>query len=305
MENVTFVTSDKKELYMKKWTGQFIPNAIILIAHGMAEHIDRYDDFANYLLSKGFYVYGYDQRGHGKTAKTVDKLGYFAKINGWNRVAEDYNEMYNFVKEKHPDKKIICLGHSMGSFVIRTFMFKYPDKANYIILSGTANGENFKILASKLLAKFIKKTKGEWYRSKLLRKLTFTDFNKDIENSTTEFDWLSKDKKNVRKYIEDPYCGSTFTASFFYDLFKGIEHLSMEMNINKINKESKILILSGSNDPVGEMGDGVQKVYESYKNSKVKNINIKLFEGMRHEILNEVGKTEVYEFIVGWINKNI
>lgn len=296
-----FITSDKVELYFKEYRGEFIPKAIFLIAHGMAEHSERYNDFMKFLLDNRFYAYIYDHRGHGKTANTIDKIGYIGK-NGWNRLVDDYNEIYNYLREKYPNKKIICLGHSMGSYVVRSFMYRYP-KENIYILSGTFYGGDLKPIMLKLLSRSIKKSKGEYYRSKFLRKLTFTNFNKCIKNPKTEFDWLTNDEEIVEKYVSDTFCGGTFTSSFFAEFFKGVEFVSMDVNMRKVNSKSKVLLISGKDDPVGEFSNGVYKVYEDYKNIANINIDIKIFENMRHEVLNEIDKSNVYDYILFWVNK--
>lgn len=301
MDQFLFRTKDKVDINVLSWKGPFVPKAIIQICHGMAEYIDRYDEFANFLVSNGYYVYGHDHRGHGKTAGEIENLGFFADKNGWKLVVDDVYEINNMIKERHPGKEVVLFGHSMGSFIVRTFMFRYPDAVERFIVCGTGDGENFSVIGAKLLAGVISKVKGKRFRSKVLDGISNKRFNKYIKNSNTGFDWLSRDKNEVDKYIKDPYCGSLFTAGFYHDLFKGVEHLSMEMNIKKINPSIKMLVISGDKDPVGDNGKGVIKVVENYKKRGIKNIDLKLYEDARHEILNETNRKEVFEDVLNFI----
>lgn len=301
MEQFLYRTRDKIDINVLSWKGPFVPKAIVQICHGMAEYIERYDEFASFLVSNGYYVYGHDHRGHGKTAGEIENLGYFADKNGWRLVVDDVNEINSMIRERHPDKEVIMFGHSMGSFIVRTFMYRYPDAAKRFIISGTGDGENFSVIGAKLLAKTISSVKGKRFRSKVLDGISNKRFNKYIKDSKTGFDWLSRDSYEVEKYIRDPYCGSMFTAGFYYDLFKGVEHLSMDMNIKKINNDVKMLVISGDKDPVGDNGKGVIKVVENYKKRGINNIELKLYDGARHEILNETNRKEVFADILSFI----
>lgn len=301
MQKIDYRSSDGININVVFWEGDFEPKAIIQISHGMAEHIKRYDEFAKFLVSNGYYVYGHDHRGHGETAGYITKLGYFSDKFGWKNVVDDLYNINCMIKERHKDKEIILFGHSMGSFIVRTFMYRYPNQVEKIILCGTGDGENFTVIGAKLLARSICITKGKEYRSKLVDEILNKELIKNIRNPKTRFDWLSTDSYEVDKYINDPYCGTLFTCGFYYDMYKGVEHLSMRNNIEKINKNVSMLILSGGSDPVGKNGDGVLKVVRSYKRSGIIDVNYKIYSNMRHEILKEVNRDIVFIDILNYL----
>jgi len=301
MIKIDYKASDKVDINVVLWKGDFTPKAIIQISHGMAEHIKRYDYFANFLVSKGYYVYGHDHRGHGETAGSVSKLGYFADKFGWKLVVDDLYNINCMIKERHPDVEVIIFGHSMGSFIARTFMYRYPSQVKRFIISGTGDGENLSIIGAKILAKNICHIKGKKHRPKILDFISNRKFNKQISDAKGDFEWLNKDHYEVEKYIDDPYCGTLFTCGFYYDFFKGVEHLSMGPNIRKINKDVDLFIISGEEDPVGDNGNGVLKVVRSYKKNGINNVRYKLYRNMRHEILNEIDRQIVYNDIIDYL----
>lgn len=301
MQKIDYRTNDGVDINLVFWKGDFTPKAIIQISHGMAEHIKRYDEFAKFLISNGYFVYGHDHRGHGETANSISKLGYFADKFGWNLVVEDLYEINCLIKERHPNVDVVIFGHSMGSFIARSYMYKYPDQTKRFIISGTGDGENLSIIAAKILAKNIARVKGKKHRSKILDFISNRNFNKQISDAKGEFEWLSTDMYEVKKYRDDPYCGTLFTCGFYYDFFKGVEHLSMAPNIRKVNKEVDLFIISGERDPVGDNGNGVLKVVRSYKKNGINKISYKLYRNMRHEILNEIDRDMVYKDIIDYL----
>lgn len=303
MHKIDYIAKDGTAINVVLWKGDFEAKAIIQISHGMAEYIARYDEFAKVLLENGYYVYGHDHRGHGKTAGKVSDLGYFADEFGWKKVVDDLYDINCMIKKRHPDKEVIIFGHSMGSFITRTFMYRYPNQVKKFIISGTGYGENLSIIGAKILAKNICRIKGKKYKSKLLDFISNRNFNNNIKNPSTDFDWLSTDCYEVKKYVDDPYCGTMFTCGFFYDMFKGVEHLSMAPNIRKVNKDISLFIISGERDPVGDNGNGVVKVVRSYKKNGVKDVRYKLYANMRHEILKEIGREKVFKDIIEYLDK--
>ncbi len=301
--NFTFTTEDNKNIFVHKWSPIIQPIGVVQIAHGMAEHSARYQNFAEFLTSKGFIVYANDHRGHKETAGSVEKLGFFAHENGWNLVADDMRQLTNIISKENLDLPIFLLGHSMGSLLIRTYITKYKDKIKGVILSGTSGESGFMIKMGKFVAKTIGSLKGKEIPSKLLDSMSFGKFNNAFKPNRTKFDWLSRDENQVDKYVNDPYCGTVFSNRFFYDMVSGVDYNNQKENIDKIPKDLPMLFVSGNSDPVGDFGKGVKKVFEDYKNAGIKNIEIKLYPEARHEILNETNKEEVYQDIVNWIEK--
>ncbi|WP_010283624.1 alpha/beta hydrolase [Bacillus timonensis] len=299
----TFLTDDGVTIFSKKWAkeGQEKTKGIIQIAHGMAEHIERYDLFAKALIDAGYIVYGNDHRGHGKTGVNANLIGFFADENGFDRVVEDMIQLTNLIKKNHPGVPIFLFGHSMGSFLARRYIQTHGDQLAGVILSGTGGDPG---LIGKIgigIAKLESTRKGKKSPSPLMNKLTFGSYNKDFRPSRTEFDWLSRDNKEVDKYIEDPLCGGVFTAGFFYDLVSGVAKVNNH-NANKtIPIELPMYFIAGDKDPVGHFSKGVIKAAKMYKQVGMKDVTIQLYENSRHEILNELNKEEVFKDVINWV----
>lgn len=305
MKEITnnFLTKSNTELFYRKWFNENNYNAVFIVIHGMAEHSKRYEYFAKKLSDNNFCIYAPDLRGHGYTAKEEKNIGFFAENNGWFKVVKDISEFIDYVKKENPNKNIIIFGHSMGSLLIRTYLsmnYKSPDA---VILSGTAGDSGFMVYAGKIISKVLSVFKGKKTSSKLLDDMSFGKFSKQIENAETQFDWLTRDKDIVKKYIEDPLCGSIFSNQFFHDLFSGIRFINKKSSIKNIDKELPILMIAGDKDPVGDNGKGVAKVYSNYINHGLQHVELKLYKNCRHEILNELDKDEIIKDILNWIKK--
>lgn len=306
MNNFILKSKDEMNIYVNKWIlkNNIKPKAVVQIAHGMAEHIDRYNSFSKALTNEGYIVYGNDHRGHGKTAGSPENLGYFADDNGWNLVVEDMHELTKVIRKEYAGLPVFLIGHSMGSFLSRSYIQRYGNDINGVILSGT--GGNTGILGNVgiFLAGHEMKKMGKRFRSKKLDKLSFGSFNKTFKPNRTNFDWLSRDAEEVNKYIEDKLCGEIFTAGFFYDMLSGLRDLNKKENIRKIPKELPIYFISGDKDPVGKNTKGVLQAINSYKKVGIYDISYKFYKDARHEILNELNKEEVYIDIIEWLDKH-
>ncbi len=276
---------------------------IVQIAHGMAEHAKRYEEFASYLTKNGYAVYANDHRGHGKTAGSVENLGFFSKENGWKKVVNDLKLLNQHIKKKHNTIPLFVLGHSMGSFLTRQYLMDPKIKLHGALLSGTANHPGVLGKVGLFLTKLLLLFNNPKSPSSLMDSLSFKAYNKAFKPNRTSFDWLSKDEKKVDEYVSDSYCGTIFSVQFYNDLLKGLLYISDIKNIKKTNQNIPILVFSGANDPVGENGKGVQKFYTKLKTAGIKDITLKLFEDGRHEMLNETNRKEVYAYILQWLNK--
>lgn len=273
------------------------------ILHGMAEHSGRYDAFCKYLCEKGYYVVVYDHRGHGKTSElNHSPLGFIAEQNGFERLVLDAYEIIKQIKGT-AHVPTILFGHSMGSFIARRFIQKYSEEIDQVILCGTGSTTLLHSMGN-VLARTFSKIKGKQVESKLFNELSFGSFNKKIKNAQTMFDWLTSNDEIVKQYIEDPYCGFIPSNQFFVDLTDGLKIIARKKEVDKIRKDLPILFISGSDDPVGNNGKGVFKVANQFKNVHLTNVTVHLFEGMRHEILNEINNEIVYEVIFDWLENN-
>lgn len=259
--------------------------AVLQIAHGMAEHLERYEAFAEYLCNNGIALYINDHIGHGKSISSRDELGYFGKKDGWKNFVEDCHKLTEIAKKENPEKPLVFFGHSMGSFVARAYSYKYSNDIKGAVFCGTA-GANPLAGVGAGLAKLIGKVKGDHHRSKLIDKMSFGTYNKRCEGRTN-FDWLTRDQDIVDKYIADEDCGFLFTVSGSQDLMGILSYVSSKDWYSGFNKALPVYLIAGAEDPVGAYGKGVTEVADGLKQAGVKDVNIKLYPECRHEILNE------------------
>lgn len=303
MEKGVWVSmSDHTEIYVKKWINPEIkPKAIVQLSHGMVEHIQRYHDFAMFLLDNHIFVYGNDHRGHGKTGDKQGQLGYFASQNGFTKTANDLHEITKIIKSEYPETPLFLFGHSMGSFLARHYIQNHSTDIDGLILSGTGFFPKVTYLSAKTLASILPAQK----ESKLMNTLAFGTYNRKIANRKTDFDWLTRDDNAVVKYIEDPHAGYTPTSRFFYDLMDGLGQIHHKKLNENIRKDLPIFFISGDADPVGNYAKGVWRVAESYEQLGLHDIKIYLFDGARHEVLHEINKQEVYTTIYNWLVKHL
>jgi len=292
---------DGKELYIYCWDKVEKPKAMVQIFHGMAEHAGRYNEFAEYLNSNGFIVYAADHRGHGKTAGTVEELGYIGE-NGFNVIIEDNHLISEKMKQEHSELPMFLLGHSFGSFLAQEYILCYGSELKGVVLSGSAAQKGPQVYGGRLISSFERLMFGEKKQSKLLDTLSFGSFNKRFKADGHKFAWLSTDLKEVKKYEEDTFCGAVFSTGFFYYLMKGLRKLYKKERLASIPAELPIYIISGEDDPVGGYGKLVKQLFKVYKEIGIRDVQMKLYPGFRHEILNEVNKNEVYEDILNWLN---
>ena len=293
-----------KEIFVYCWEEVAKPKAIVQIFHGMAEHAGRYKRFAEYLNGAGFIVYADDHRGHGRTAGTLEELGCIG-MDGFNNIVSDECIIKNMIQEKHKGLPIIVFGHSFGSFVLQEYIIRYGREISGGILCGSAVRTGVDVLAGKAIAFIQKSIFGDKKKSKLLEFLSFGSYNKRIKDSKSKCAWLSSDTKEVEKYEKDPFCGTVFTAGFYYYFLQGISKLYIEDRLHQIPSSLPLFIIAGAEDPVGNYGNLVKKLHKVYTDRGIKDIKLKLYKGQRHEILNEVNREEVFSDVVSWINDKI
>ncbi|RLL46601.1 alpha/beta hydrolase [Oceanobacillus piezotolerans] len=291
-------TTDDTEIYVKRW---FNPNqrpkAIVQLAHGMVEHIERYDIFSSNLLEQGIFVYGNDHRGHGQTGLRYDSLGYFASEDGFLKVVDDLFLITSYIKKDYPDTPIFLLGHSMGSFLARIYVQRYSKEIAGVILTGTGYTPLFLTTLGITLARALSQRE----ESALMNHLVFGNYNKRINNPKKTHDWLTRDENVVQKFITDPLCGFTPSASYFHDLLTGIQLMQDNQRNSMIRTDLPMLFVSGTEDPVGNYGKGVWKTMNLYHQLGIDDIMVYFYEEARHEVLNEVNKEEVFDSIYQWI----
>lgn len=304
--NFTFKGEEGLDIYTYKWEDENIknPKAVVQIAHGMAETAQRYETFAKVLTKNGYIVYINDHRGHGKTAKIIENAGHLAEKEGFRCLVEDMYTLTNIIKKENEDLPIYLFGHSMGSFASQRYIMDYSNNLSGLILCGS-NGRQGIILnlAHMIINREIKKY-GRRSRSNKINDLIFGG---EIirRNEKTKFDWLSRDKEQVEKYINDPFCGVVCSCGFFYDLIQGLKEIEDKENLKKVPLDVPIYIISGDKDPIGKNSKGVLRLRDRYIKLGVKDVTCKLYKGGRHELLNEINKEEVFEDVICWLNNKI
>lgn len=294
--------TDSIAYYVYKPKGE--PRAVVQIVHGMCEYCERYENFIDFLCGNGIAVCCHDQLGHGNSCPDHEKLGYFAPERGWHFLAKDAVKLTRLMKEKNRSLPYYILGHSMGSLVTRTVLAKYGYMYSGAVLLGTVNikiGSN----AGIALMRAVEKIKGGTYRSETIDKLVFGFNNSRIENPVNEYAWLSRDDDTVIKYWKDPLCNFHFTVRAYSDLMFLINYVSRSDWAWKTDKDLPIFICSGGEDPVGLYGAAPKNVFDALNDAGLQDLELKIYSGARHELLNETNREEVYADLLEWFNNHI
>ena len=286
------------------WAPAGEPVAVVQILHGIAEHIERYENFARYLNQHGILVVAADHMGHGKSIGSNGIQGYFH--GGWFSAVEDACQLLNTTKKQYPDLPYILFGHSMGSFMARTILARHPDsEITGAVICGTGWQSSLLLNAAIPMCNHICKKGGEQDPSPMLQKLMFGSYNKKVEHVRTDNDWLTRDSRVVDAYNADPLCGFPATAGLYRDMLTGIRYIQKEQSLQAMKKELPVLFVAGGDDPVGGYGVGVQQTVQKFKAVGMKDVTCKLYALCRHEILNEINKDEIFEDILNWIREKI
>lgn len=297
-------TDSKNNLNVIIWETEKEPIGVLQIVHGMAEYIDRYDNFAKYMTEHGFNVIGHDHLGHGHSVSDEHDYGFFAEENGDKIIIEDMHSVTQYAREKWEELPNFILGHSMGSFCLRQYLTKYSNDVFGAIIMGTGWIPSTAALLGKTIATNTCKSKGSHTVNPLLIKLTLEPYNKPFAPARTNCDWLSRDEKQVDLYVNDKLCGFDFTAGAYKDFFTVLEKIAKNRQLIGMRKSLPILITSGSVDPVGGK-KACEKLNAQYKRCGIDDVTLKLWENDRHEILNELDKSDVYQYIYNWLKSKI
>ena len=275
-------------------------DTVVVIHHGMAEHQQRYEHFIRFLCEHGAAVYMHDMANHGVSNTDMALTGWFGKKDGWLGLIADFREMVRRAKRENPDKKLIVMGHSMGSFICRLYTARHPeDGFDGAIFMGTG-GPNPAAAAGKTLAAVLGAVEGKKHKSKLLAKMAFGTYGKRCEGRT-EYDWLTRETWIVDRYIADPYCGYMFTVQGMHDLIEANTESNAEAWYLGVPANLPVLLISGEEDPVGDYGNGVRTVAEKLKETGHTAVTLKLYPEDRHEVLNEVNREQVMTDILEWM----
>jgi alpha-beta hydrolase superfamily lysophospholipase len=299
----TLTTPDVVDLFTYCWLPIEKPKAVVQIAHGLAEHAGRYARLADALTSAGYAVYANDHRGHGRTVKSADDLGFFAERDGWRKCVDDLWHLNRHVAATHPGLPIVLLGHSMGSTLAEQFMGDHGDALAGVVLSGANGKPTFLAKVGGAIAWAERLRMGARGRSKLIQSLTFDAFNKSFVPARTAFDWLSRDPDEVDKYVADPLCGFAATVQLWIDLLDGWAAVSSAAHRNRVRKTLPIYLIAGRRDPVSDSTRQLEPWMAEYRAAGMVNLTHKFYPDARHELFNETNRDEVTGNLVGWLDQ--
>ncbi len=302
--NFTLTAADGAELFVYRWLPERTPIAVVQIAHGLAEHAGRYARLAESLTGADYAVYANDHRGHGRTAKSPDDLGFFAEQDGWQKCVGDLWQVNRHIAAAHPGLPIVLLGHSMGSTLAEQFMGEHGDALAGVVLSG-ANGKPTSLAAAgRGVARAERFRLGARGRSKLVQSLTFDAFNKKFAPARTAFDWLSRDPAEVDKYVADPLCGFQATVQLWIDLLDGWEAASTAAHRKRVPRDLPIYVIAGERDPVSGNTRQIAAWLADYRAAGFSKLEHRFYPEARHELFNETNRQEVTADLIGWL-KNL
>lgn len=291
----------KTAIHVRRCIPDGAPVGIVQIAHGIAEHVMRYDAFAEYLARQGFLVAANDHLGHGKSLSDESCMGFFAETGGWELAVGDMHKLAEQLSGEYPGLPFFLFGHSMGSFLARTYLIRYPGELTGAVICGTGQQASGLIQSGRSIGRAEIRRKGAKYRSQLLNSMAFGAYNSKIEAKRTDYDWLTRDPAVVDAYIADPLCGFIPTAGLFTDMMDGLAYISRRANMEQMRKDLPVLFISGDKDPVGDYGSGVMKAYTYFLNAGMTDVTLKLYHDCRHEILNELCKEQVMGDVLRWL----
>ncbi|MBQ3372212.1 MAG: lysophospholipase [Oscillospiraceae bacterium] len=302
----TFASSTgENTVYARKCVPEGQVRGVVQIAHGVAEHIGRYEEFMGFLAENGFAAVANDHLGHGKTATNNVEKGLFALKNGWTYAVDDMARLHDIMQAEFPGVPYILFGHSMGSFLTRTYLIRYPEKYDLAILSGTGHQSKALIFGGCIMADTLCRVKGAGAWGDTLNKVAFGSYCDRIDNPRTPCDWLSRDEAVVDRYMADENCGFVCKNGLYRDMMHGIRFIMDPKNLERMDRTKPVYFMSGKEDPVGDYGEGVERAYKAFCNAGCMDVKMKLYPGGRHEMLNEINKDEVYRDILEWINSKL
>lgn len=305
----TFPSKDGKTiLHAVRWSpddGNY--TAVLQITHGMVEYIERYEPFAKYLTDRGFLVVGHDHLGHGHSVSGAAEYGYFAQEHPSDVLVADMHQLRSRIQKEKPDLPYFMLGHSMGSFLLRKYLALHGAGVSGAIIMGTGYISPAKNALGLAVVGAMTAVFGSHHRSPLVQKMiygpSYHEF--DTTGKDPESSWLTRDVEMVKKYYAEPRCTFTFTLNGFKGLFEATQFACKQENIAKIPPELPILLISGGSDPVGDLGKGVDKVHQMYRMVGMEDLDCIVYEGARHEILNEVNREQVFSDLFVWLATHV
>ncbi|GAB4353178.1 MAG: alpha/beta hydrolase [Gammaproteobacteria bacterium] len=295
------VTPDCHQIPYRFWQAEKAV-ANLLVAHGMSEHAGRYADFATWLTNRRINTWAIEHRGHGAHCPP-DKRGHFADHDGWEKVVADLNRLKRAIRTQSPGVPLIALGHSMGSYVALSAVMAEAEGYAGLLLTGSGLNPRLLLWAGLLVSRLERWRLGPRARSRLMSALSFGSFNRRFRPNRTPFDWLSRDEAQVERYLKDPLCGFHCTTQFWCDLLRGQLRLYRLGRGETIPSSLPVRLMSGTDDPVGRFGKGVEKLRRLLETAGVQRVELQLIEGARHEVLNERDREAIWRDIADWVHR--
>ena len=309
----TFADQDGIEIFVYKWEPETEPKAAVQILHGLVEHAKRYERLAEALCKEGYVCYANDHPGHGLTAgdlteATLKGHGGVLGPSGWRGVVNYVHELSYIIKKENPNLPLFLLGHSWGAMLAQDYIQDWGNEIKGCILSGT-NGKvrALVVKAGKIILKSEMKKRGPTEPSQKMYDMNFKANNRNWQNDegATGFEWLSRDKEEVQKYIDDPWCGFMPPANLWLEFLHGFEKMYDSKNEEKIPNDLPVHFISGSLCPIGNKTKGVQAIINRYNKNGMKDVTYKFYEDARHEIFNEINRDEVFKDVINWLDSHL
>lgn len=295
---------DGCSIHALEWAPEGPPRGIVHLVHGISEHIGRYDETARFLAEHGFLVCGEDHLGHGRTV-TDGSYGFFAPENGWTLVARDVRALRKLEGARHPNLPYFLLGHSMGSFLTRTYLILWPGTVSGAVLMGTGQEPAPLVALGKRISALECRRLGPRGVSPLVHTLSLGAYNRRFRPSRTPSDWLSRDPAEVDAFLADPLCQSRPTVSLFRDMMGGLQLIARRDQLARMDPSVPVCFLSGQEDPVGGMGRGVEQVVRMFQDAGCRDLSLHLYPGARHELFHEQNRREVWADLLDWLEDRL
>lgn len=295
---------DGCSIHALEWAPEGPPRGIVHLVHGISEHIGRYDETARFLAEHGFLVCGEDHLGHGRTV-TDGSYGFFAPENGWTLAARDVRALRKLEGARHPNLPYFLLGHSMGSFLTRTYLILWPGTVSGAVLMGTGQEPAPLVALGKRISALECRRLGPRGVSPLVHTLSLGAYNRRFRPSRTPSDWLSRDPAEVDAFLADPLCQSRPTVSLFRDMMGGLQLIARRDQLARMDPSVPVCFLSGQEDPVGGMGRGVEQVVRMFQDAGCWDLSLHLYPGARHELFHEQNRREVWADLLDWLEDRL
>lgn len=279
------------------------PKGVIQVIHGMCEYFGRYKEFSDFMTAHGYAVAGDDHLGHGRTAETEEDKGFFGESNGWRFLVRDEKRMTDILRQRFPDTPIIIFGHSMGSFIARLYMSWYSDGISGALFMGTSSGVPKG--AASAAVRLLESTAGTKTHLNSGQLMFYNFLTRKVPDKTGELDWITRDKEKTSFFKNDPLGDFAFTTGAYRDLVKLLSEVSAHDWAYSLPKDMPVMLMSGEEDPIGDYGKGVRRVYRRLLKAGMENVSIRLYVDARHELINELNRKEVYDDILRWVDKTL